>query len=37
MIFRGQTDLVTTKEGVLPVCDEPYHTKETKCRERGGS
>ena len=25
-IDRRQSDLVNTKESVLPVCDKPYHT-----------
>ena len=25
-IIRWQSDLVTTKQNVLPVCDKPYHT-----------
>jgi len=26
LIIRWQSDLVYTKESILPVCDKPYHT-----------
>jgi len=28
-----QSDLVITKESVLPVCDEPYHTNKRKVQK----
>jgi len=34
-IVRWQSDLVNTKESVLPVCDQPYHTN--KIYDRNGS
>jgi len=32
MFVSWQSDLVNTKESVLPVCDQPYHTKKEKYR-----
>ena len=36
MIVRWQSDLVNTKESLLTVCDQPYHTNKQKCTEKGG-
>ena len=34
MISRPQSDLVHTKESILPVCDKPYHTNKRKLQKR---
>jgi len=34
MIVRWQSDLVNTKESVLPVCDKPYQTNKRKIQKR---
>jgi len=33
MIVRCRSDLVNTKENVLPVCDLPFHTSKRKVKK----
>jgi len=33
MIVWWQSDLVITKEGILPVCDKPYHMNKRKVQK----
>jgi len=34
MIVKRQSDIVNTKENILPVCDRPYHTKKRKVQKK---
>ena len=33
MIVKRQSDIVNTKESILPVCDKPFHTKKRKVQK----
>jgi len=35
MFVRLQSDLENTKEGILPVCDKPYHQNKRKVQKGG--
>jgi len=35
MIVRWHSDLLNTKENILPVCDKPYHTNQRRVQKGG--